>query len=159
MKWFPSASAISWFYLIEYIITVLLSDTPRCFSPQLLYVISIRFIAAIGISELKKKVESYSYYIICFVSFSRIYIISNISSDQANVFTTISIVIYIILGINVVLLSFVLCIKFEDDSRVINRNIIVFFATFWQIKIHMQTLVSTWLCLATCFVHLLQRCI
>ena len=129
--------------------------------PQWVYVISIRFIAAIVISELKKKVESYTYYIICFVLFSRMYKISNISSDQTHVFTNISIdiCIYIILRINVVLLSFVLCIKFEDDSRVINRNIVVFFATFWQIKIHMQTLVSTWLCLATCFVHLLQRCI
>ena len=39
----------------------------------------------------KKKVESYTYYIICFVLFSRMYKISNISSDQTHVFTNISI--------------------------------------------------------------------
>ena len=129
MKSFISASTISWFYFIENIITVLLSDTPWCFSPTMI----IRYPCSIYCCNqyFKKKVKSYLYYIMCFVSFSRIDKISNISSDETHVFNDISIDIY---HSHFALLSFVLCIKFEDDSRVINRSIVVFFATFWQNK-------------------------
>ena len=94
LRWstFISASTISWFYFIENMTTVLLSDTPWCFSPTMIYVILIRFIAVINIFE--KKVKSYLYYIICFVSFSRMYKISNVSSDETHVFKDISIDMY-----------------------------------------------------------------
>ena len=126
MKWFIFASTISWFYFIENMTTVLLSDTPWCFSPTMIYVILVRFIAVINIFELKKRLN-HIHIISCVLCHFPGCIKYQMYHPIKLMSLKIYLLIYVILRMNVALLSFVLCIKFEDDSRVINRNIVVFF--------------------------------
>ena len=77
----------------------------------------------------KKKVESYTYYIICFVLFSRMYKISNISSDQTHVFINISI------DINISFSEYTLCycpLCFVSNSKTIRVWSIVILLYFLQ---------------------------
>ena len=131
MKSFISASTISWFYFIENMTTVLLSDTPWCFSPTMIIRYPCSIYCCNQYFKLKKRLN-HIYIISCVLCHFPGLIKYQIYHRMKRMCLTI----YLLISIILTLLYCPSC--FVSNSKTIRvwsiAILLYFFATFWLNK-------------------------